>query len=285
MEIFDDHTCFLGEGPLWHPLEKAWYWFDIIEQNLFRMHDGTRSSWQFDEPVSAAGWVDETHLLIASASGLYRFDTRDGARQQVVALEADQPGTRSNDGRADPQGGFWIGTMGLNGESGAGAIYRFWRGELRKLHDRISIPNSICFPGSGEFACFCDTFSGQIMRQDLDPATGWPNAEAEVFVDLRAEGLNPDGSVFDADGYLWNAQWGAGRVARYGPDGRFDRAIDLSTDHITCPAFGGTNLGQLLVTSARQGLEATALSAQPQAGMTFLGDPGVAGLAEHRVIL
>lgn len=285
MQVFDDQSCFLGEGPLWHPEEQAYYWFDIIEQKLMRMRDGTRSEWVFDEPVSALGWVDADHVLMATGSGLYRFDTRDGARKLVVALEADNASTRSNDGRADPQGGFWIGTMGLGAEPGAGAIYRFYRGEVRKLFADISIPNAISFPAGGAFACYCDSLTGQIMRQALDPSSGWPVGASEVFVDLRSEGLTPDGAVFDSEGYLWNAQWGASRVARYTPDGRFDRAVELPTEHVTCPAFGGPGLDQMLITTARQGLSESALAAQPQAGQTFVVTPGVTGVAENRVIL
>jgi len=131
--VFDDRRCELGEGPLWHPGRKQLFWFDILGKRLLTRTDDGARDWQFSELVSAAGWVDDENLLIASETALFRFDLDSGARSEVCALEADQPNTRSNDGRADPQGGFWIGTMGKTAEPGAGAIYRWFRGELRRL--------------------------------------------------------------------------------------------------------------------------------------------------------
>ncbi|MEL6588225.1 MAG: SMP-30/gluconolactonase/LRE family protein, partial [Pseudomonadota bacterium] len=127
-EIYDTRRCNLGEGPLWHPTRQELFWFDIIGKTLH----SKAQSWTFDEHVSAAGWVDDTTLLVASETALFRFDLTTGDRTDICALEADNPVTRSNDGRADPQGGFWIGTMGKEAEPKAGAIYRFYKGELRK---------------------------------------------------------------------------------------------------------------------------------------------------------
>lgn len=283
---FDTRPCTLGEGPLWHPERNALFWFDITGCRLLsRAGDGGgESAWDWGEPVSAAGWVDRDSLLVASQTGLYRFDIASGARERIVALEADNPATRSNDGRADPMGGFWIGTMGKRAEPGAGAIYRYYRGALERLHGAITIPNAICFAPDGRRAYFTDTASGRIMAQPLD-TEGWPAGAAVVFVDLRPEGLHPDGAVVDAAGGLWNAQWGAGRVARYTPDGRFDRAIALPAPLVTCPAFGGADLRQMFVTSAREGLDADALARAPLSGQTFGLLPGAQGLREPRVLL
>ena len=118
------------------------------------------------------------------------------------------------------------------------------------------------------------------MRVPLD-ARGWPAAEPTVFIDLIAEGLTPDGAVIDAQGCLWNAQWGASRVARYGTDGRFLSAVTVAAVHTTCPAFGEADLKTLFVTSATEGLTPPA----PGDGLTHQGVLDVAGQAEHRVIL
>ena len=131
--VFDDRPCALGEGPLWHPERKQLFWFDIVGKSLMAQAPDAQISWQFSEHVSAAGWVDRDTLLMASETGLWRFDLANGQKELIVPLEADNPVTRSNDGRADPWGGYWIGTMGKNAEKGAGAIYRFWKGELRQL--------------------------------------------------------------------------------------------------------------------------------------------------------
>ncbi|PSL18829.1 SMP-30/gluconolactonase/LRE family protein [Shimia abyssi] len=284
-EVFDNRVCALGEGPLWHPERKQLFWFDILSKQLLTREGDAQKSWQFDEHVSAAGWVDQTTLIMASETGLWRFDLETGTRKLLVALEADNPVTRSNDGRADPQGGFWIGTMGKSAEAGAGAIYRYYRGGLRKLVADVTISNAICFAPDGASAFYTDTVTKQIMRWTLDTETGWPTGEAGVFLDLTEDGLNPDGAVVDASGLLWVAQWGAARVAAYDGDGAFVRTVSFEGQHTSCPAFGGVDLSTLFCTTARDGVSDNMIAEQPSNGMTF-ACPGVAqGQREHRVIL
>ncbi|MEO0938636.1 MAG: SMP-30/gluconolactonase/LRE family protein [Pseudomonadota bacterium] len=271
--IFDDRVCTLGEGPLWHPEREQLLWFDIVGQRMLAQG----AEWSWGECVSAAGWIDHDTVLMASETALWQVDLTTGQREHVIALEADNPVTRSNDGRADPQGGFWIGTMGKNTESYAGAIYRYYRGELRQLFDRITVPNSISFAPEGDLAYFTDTFGKRVMRVRLD-ADGWP-LEPELFLDLRAEGLNPDGSVVDAAGNLWNAQWGAARVACYSPDGALLETVTIPARQASCPAFGGAGLSTLYVTSAAIGLEGR------HEGLTYAVGTAHKGQAEHRVIL
>lgn len=281
--IFDDRRCSLGEGPLWHPLRKQLFWFDIIGKRLLTRGVEGPQEWHFAEMVSAAGWISHDELLIASESQLFRFDLETGAHTRLAALEADQTLTRSNDGRADPQGGFWVGTMAKDPDThpGAGSIWRYYRGELRRLYPGISIPNAICFTPDGRTAQFTDTVTGKVMRVGLD-ASGWPRGTPHVFLDLTAEGLNPDGAVIAANGTLWMAQWGAGRVAAYAPDGRFLHAVEFDAPHTSCPAFGNQTL---YCTTALQGMDSAARAAHPHAGMTFAAQGVATGQDEHQVIL
>jgi len=268
--------CDLGEGAFWHPERAEFFWFDITGRRLHSL----AQSWAFGEMVSAAGWVDHNTLLIASEIRLFLFDLTNGTKRSLCALEADNLRTRSNDGRADPQGGFWIGTMGKDAEKGAGAIWRWHKGELRCLYPGITIPNAICFAPDGRSACFTDTPTRQVMRVALD-ADGWPMGQPECWLDLRADGLNPDGAVIDANGVCWIAQWGAARVAAYAPDGQFLRAVDVPSPHASCPAFGGAGLTDLFCTTARQGLSRPG----PLDGACF-SMPGVGqGQREHQVRL
>ncbi|MGJ8617220.1 MAG: SMP-30/gluconolactonase/LRE family protein [Sulfitobacter sp.] len=281
MTAFDTHPCHLGEGPLWHPALTTLFWFDILENSLFSRSGDDLRQYHLDEHFSAAGWVDDDTLIIASETALWLFDIARGTRTHLTALEADNPVTRSNDGRADPWGGFWIGTMGKSAEANAGAIYRYYRGELRKLVGDITISNAICFAPDRSHAYYTDTPTRQVMRVALDTITGWPKGDPAVFIDLNAEGLNPDGAVTDADGNIWIACWGAGRVACYDPDGTALRHIDVPAQHPTCPAFGGADLRDLYVTSAKQGLDKPG----PKDGMTFCFKDVAQGLLEPRVIL
>nr|MCU0911125.1 SMP-30/gluconolactonase/LRE family protein [Paracoccaceae bacterium] len=133
-------------------------------------------------------------------------------------------------------------------------------------------------------ATFADTTTRQVMRTRLG-RDGWPEGEAEVFLDLRAEGLNPDGAVFDAGGTLWLAEWGAARVSAYGPDGRRLGTVAFPAQHTSCPAFGGADLATLFCTTARQGVSTADLARFPLTGQTFAAPGNARGLPEHRVIL
>lgn len=278
-QVFDPRACTLGEGPLWHPERQQLFWFDILGKTLLTQRDGKAHFWKFDECVSAAGWIDADTLLIASETGLWQFDLTRGERSLIAPLEADQPLTRSNDGRADPWGGFWIGTMGFNAEPEMGAIYRLYKGELRELFGDITISNSIAFSPDRRFAYYTDTPTRQIMKVPLNSSDGWPAGNPEVFVDLNQGKRNPDGSVVDSEGCLWNAQWGAGQVARYASDGTLMGTYDVPAAQATCPAFGGPDLETVFVTSAAQGRDGA-----PH-GQTFRFAAGVKGQREHRIIL
>lgn len=288
IDVFDDHKCSLGEGPLWHPETGDFFWFDIDKklmlkrpQKMAGKNENLTEQIPFFRHVSAAGWLDSDHLLVADEIGLFKFNHITKQETRIADIEKDNPVTRSNDGRADPFGGFWIGTMGKNAEPEAGAIYRFYRGEVRQLFEKVSIPNSICFSPDSKTAYFADTVTKKIMQVALDRKDGWPVGEPQVFVDMTAEDLNPDGSVVDANGHLWNAQWGANRVAEYDQNGSFLRAIDLPASQITCPAFGGESISQLIVTSAKIGLSAN----EELAGATFSVSLDTKGQKEHQVVL
>lgn len=267
--------CDLGEGAFWHPSRGEFFWFDITARKL---HSQSRE-WQFAHMVSAAGWMDRETLIIASEVALFTFNIETGARTELCALEADNPITRSNDGRADPQGGFWIGTMGKAAEPGAGSIWRWHRGETRRLYAGLTIPNGIAFAPDGRSACFTDTVTRQVMRVALNGA-GWPMGAPVAWLDLSAEGLNPDGAVIDAEGRYWVAQWGAGRVAAYAPDGTLSQVVAVPAAHASCPAFGGAGLSDLYCTSARQGLDRPG----PLDGATFVLEGVAKGQAEPQVL-
>lgn len=276
--VLDPRACELGEGAFWHPERRQAFWFDIMARRLMST-DG--AAWDFDRTVTACGWIDRDRLLVASDVALIDFDLRGGSRRDVCALEADRPANRSNDGRADPMGGFWIGTMARDKTPGAGAIHRFHRGELRVIRAGVTIPNAICFAPGGRRGYFSDTKEQRLWTVALD-ADGWPEGDPQLFLDLSGEGLNPDGAVTDAEGRLWIAQWGAGRVACHAADGSFLRAVDVPAMNPSCPAFMGDRLDRLMVTTAREDLAAPS----EDDGRTFVIDaPGAVGRPEPRVVL
>lgn len=276
MSIFDPRSCALGEGPLWHPERKTLFWFDILNRRL--MSEGRE--WVFDEMVSAAGWVDRDTLLIASESRLFRFDLETGRQQMVMPLEAEDRGTRSNDGRADPMGGFWIGTMAKDERQGAGAFYRYYRGALRQLFTGITVTNSLCFAPDGRRAYFSDTVTHQIMQVALD-TEGWPLGAPELLLDFTKKSRYPDGAVTDAAGNLWVAFWGRGCVEGFDLTGQSLGVHDFPCVQTTCPAFGGDDYRQLYCTSAAVGLS---LDGEND-GQCFTTLTSIQGKPEPKVLL
>lgn len=251
--LYDENVCQLGEGILWHPERKQVFWFDITRKQMRSRIGAEALVWQFDEQISSAGWIDSSTMLVASETALNHLNLDSDVTRIIVPLEADNPRTRSNDGRADPWGGYWISTMGKLAEEGMGSIYRFYRGKLTKIYSGLTIPNSICFSMHKRFAFFSDTMSSKIMRQSLD-SHGWPQGRAEVFIDMSSKRLKPDGAIIDANDHLWVAQWGAGQISRYKEDGTLDRVLKLPVRQPSCPAFGGNDLSTLFFTSASEGL-------------------------------
>jgi len=240
--IFDETRCKLGEGPMWHPLRKQFFWFDIDGHRLFMRDGDALKTWEFGQYVSAAGWIDAETLLVATDKDLTRFSIETGARESVCPLEADNPATRCNDGR------------------------------------NISIPNAQCFAVDGSFLLWADTPKGIVWKQRLDSAHGWPDGEPEVFLDLPGESYRPDGAVIDADGNFWCAHHRHGKVTCHAPDGTETLSLAAPQTFVTCPAFGGEDMKSMIVTSADRGAaddEAGGMTAILSPGATGHPEPKV----------
>lgn len=287
-ELFIDSRCELGEGVFWHPLQERLFWFDILNKTLFSATAGgiMVDRFTFDTGVSAAGVIDADTLAIASGAGIYRLELSTDTREIIAPLEADKPGNRSNDGRVDPAGGFWIGTMAMKdpGTNGSGALYQVRGGEVTTLLTGVHIPNATCFAPDGKTAYFTDGVTRTIRKVAIDRDTGLPVGEWQDFAKITDQ-AEPDGAVVDSAGYVWNAQWNGSRVVRYAPDGSIDRVITVPVSRPTCPAFGGSDLKTLYITSAREGISAEQLEKEPLAGGVFSIRVDVPGQPENLVKL
>ncbi|MCL7940357.1 SMP-30/gluconolactonase/LRE family protein [Halomonas sp. ATCH28] len=273
--------CELGEGPQWHAAAGRLYWCDILGRRLHWLDpaSGATGHQELDQMVSLAVPIAGGGLLMVGEERLARLDPTTGALETFCDFEADKVLTRSNDGRVDRHGSLWLSSMGKGAEPGAGSLYRLHRGELARLRSGLTIPNAICFSPGGEAAWFTDTASGVVMRWALD-REGWPVGEPAPWADFSAHPGNPDGAVVDAEGHLWLALWGAGRVVRLDPRGREVDAILLPTSQPSCPAFGGKRLERLYITTAREGMDSARRREEPDAGHLFVAEAGVPGLAE-----
>ena len=285
--VLSDEVCELGEGPAYDPATGILFWFDITGRKLLekKFPDGRTVIHDLPFMGSAIATVDAERQLLVAEDGLYVRDTKTGALALHTALEADNAATRANDSRVHPSGSFWIGTMAKDEALKAGAIYWFHKGEVRRLYEGITVPNSICFSADGTTAYFTGKIGNVIHRVDCDAATGLPVGDPQVFADTRGIDGWTDGSVVDADGVLWNARWDGGRLDAYAPDGRLLRSIAVPARLSTCPAFVGPDASRIAVTSAWKGMDAAARAADPQAGKTFVLDIAVKGRFEPNVPL
>lgn len=288
-----DSRCELGESILWCERRQRLYWVDILACRLW-CHDpangGTRT-WTLPQPLACIGLGEDGHLLLGLAKGLYTADLDAHADAstlplcKLVDVEADDPMTRVNDGRADRNGGFVFGTKSEHADHRkAGRFYQYTAAHgLRELGlPAAAIPNSICFDKAGTRMYFCDSVDPRILCCEYDAASA-STSDARVFVTLDTPGAEPDGSIIDAEGALWNAQWGAGQVVRYLPDGKVDRIVRIDAAQPSCVALRGDTL---FITSARVGLPAQVLATQPASGGIFAHHVGrVLARGEDRVLL
>ncbi|WP_193177968.1 SMP-30/gluconolactonase/LRE family protein [Oricola nitratireducens] len=270
VSVLSEIACKLGEGPVYDPARETLFWFDVLgcRRHALHMPSGKASALDLPEMASAMAVIDAGRDLILTETGLHVLDNATGRLTLHVAVEADNPATRSNDGRVHPSGAFWFGTMGKKAEDGAGAWYRYFRGTVEKLWDNVAIPNATCFSSDGATAYFTDTRVNKLMKVACDPKTGAPAGEPKVFFDPLGRKGGLDGAVTDADGNLWNARYSAGALDCYAPDGKQMLTINIPARQTTCPAFVGDGL--IAVTSAWQDMTDAERADDPHAGKTFL---------------
>jgi len=283
MKLLDNYRLELGEGPGYDPEYDMAWWFDITQRKIFTRQIGGGETICHDLPLaaSAMGITREGRQLLLTEKGLYFRHDISGTLSLHVALEADNPVTRSNDARVHPSGAFWISTMGWNGEPGAGSIYYYRAGTIERLWGDLSVPNAICFSPDGTRGYFTDTVSGQVMHVGLDAISGRPVTVPEIFI--SDPGGVPDGAITDRAGNIWLALFGAGKIVGFSPQGKKIGEILLPTSQVTCPAFVGTKAAHMLITTAFHGLSGSERSASPDAGAVFLTPIDFVGRFDSRI--
>lgn len=272
----------LGECPLWDEREAMLWWVDSRWPAVKRLDPATGAVMMLVLPeiVGSIALREAGGLLAATKRGIHFLDPANGALEARADPEKHLPDNRFNDGRCDRAGRFWAGTMSDVNRDPVGSLYRF-DADFRctRLRNAIIIPNSLAFSPDGRAMYFADTNRHTIWAYDYDPASGAATRE-RVFADTGKG--RPDGSCVDAEGCLWNADYGASRLVRYTPAGKVDRGVELPVTNPTCCCFGGADLGTLYVTTATQRLSPQELARQPLAGSLLALRPGVPGLAESR---
>ena len=259
----------LGEGALWDWRTGLLISVDIPAGLVLvgDPRDGSTRSIAVGQPVSAAMLRGERELLLAVRDGFQSLDPETGAVADLVAVEADRPENRMNDGACDPSGRCFAGTMAFDTSPGAGSLYRLDPDlSVRPVLTGLSISNGIGWSPSGRLMYHIDSPAGGVDAYDYDERTGLPCERRRVVHADPAWGL-PDGLAIDAEGGIWVAFWDGSAVRRFDPGGALTDTIVLPAARPTRPAFGGAGLDRLFVTTA--------------GGPILVLEPGVRGLAAN----
>jgi len=278
----------VGESAIWHEVESALYWVDIEGLTVNRLHaaSGKFSSWKMGSNPSALAIDDNNFLVVATRERLLRLNTTDGAETPIADAPYDTSKVRFNDGRVDPAGRFWIGTMYEPRDQPAAEMYVLARDNLRcAWRGGMTNSNGLAWSLDGRTMFHADTTSHRIDCYDFDVATGEHSNRRTILTfptDKTAPdyGGRPDGATIDSEGMYWVAMFEGGRVLRISPTGEILREIKLPVRCPTSVCFGGPDLRTLYITSASQGRSNEEIAQYPHTGKVLSVRLDVAGREE-----
>jgi sugar lactone lactonase YvrE len=282
-----DSQCTLGESPRWHTGEHALYWVDIAENRVHRWDGGTGAvaTRTFDQPVACLAFRADGGLLLGMQSGCAVIDSWTSDPRLIGdQVLTGRPHHRMNDGRTDPMGRFWVGSVNSAKDAPDAALYRLdTDAQLTEIESGMLTCNGAAFNGDGTRFAHADTPSHAVRLYDCNPATG-TLTNRRILHQFEAgvgPGLGrPDGGSFDAEGCYWTAMFDGWRVVRLSPTGALLREIPLPVQRPTMIAFGGDDGCTAFVTTARAGLSDAELAEQPGAGGVFSFRVDVPGVPE-----
>lgn len=277
--------CLLGESPLWHPLEQRLYWCDIPGRALHRHDPATdlHDAWPFASDLGCVAARDDGRLLVAQRDGLVVFDPVDGTHEPIAPATYDTRIERFNDGKTDPRGRFWVGTIYEPRDAARAALYRLDGRALTRIAGDITTSNGLAWSADGRTMYWADTKAHRITAWDYDVERGLPTNPREFArFEPPAPGGDyagrPDGATVDAEGCYWVAMFEGGRVLRFSPAGELLQTIHLPVRCPTMPCFGGSDLCTLFITTAREKRPAEEIAALPWSGRVLQLRVDVPGL-------
>ncbi len=279
----------LGEGVVWNADTASVWWTDIESSKLYEYHPESAGlkSWDTPHRVGCFGFIEnEDRLIVAFDCGIAFYDLATGEIEWIFGPSVLADGLRFNDGKVDPFGHFWAGTMIENPEVAkiSGSLYRISSHSTLNEHVRnITTSNGLCWSPDGSIMYHADSPRRTIWRYRYDPMHGALN-DKQIFVETDV-GMFPDGSTVDNGGGVWNAQWGGSKVVRYRENGEISLVLEVPVDLPSCVTFGGDNLDLLFVTSARVSLSSEHLAKRPKSGSLLVYKTNFKGLPASRLRL
>jgi sugar lactone lactonase YvrE len=278
-----DARATLGEGPVWDPDRHLLWWVDILGETVhaFDPATGRDRAIAIGETVGAVALRASGGLVVAAASQVAALDPETGRLETLVAFEPERPARRTNDAKCDPTGAFWIGRMGIDGSPGLGSLLRPDLSQTT-VEAGLAIPNGLAWSADRARMYFIDTMRRQVTLHAFDPATGKIDIGVPLVTFPDDAGM-PDGMTIDAEDCLWVAMWDGGCVLHIAPDGGLIDRVDVpGVGQVSSCTFGGYDLGDLYITSARENFTEEDAAREPTAGGLFRVRPGPRGLAPDR---
>jgi sugar lactone lactonase YvrE len=274
----------LAEGPYWHAGRKSFFWVDIDGKKFHEYNwvTGKVNEWKLDYRVSLIAESNYSHhLLLGVQGGLISFNLDNSTFEWLRDIEKEIPMNRTNDGGCDPYGRLWIGTMHREFHKGKGSLYSVEHDlSIKKRLDNVTISNGIVWSQDGTKMYYIDSPTKTIQCFLFNNETGDLQFEK---IAIRINEGSPDGMCMDEEGMLWIAQWDAFGVYRWNPGtGKLLDRIELPVPQVSSCAFGGENMDQLFITTARENMDEETLKKYPLSGNVFIAKPGVKGIRVHK---
>ncbi len=272
IETITDQLCKLGEGPVWDATRNEIYWLDIINRKIhqYSMTDGNAKTYTVHAMVGCLAICKNGELLLALEDGFGFLDRSTGDIRMSHDPEQHLPTNRFNDGKCDVEGRLWAGTMAIDESAGAGSLYMYHDNQSYKKIEEVSISNGIAWNTDNTIMYYIDSPTLEVISFSFDKRTGAIADKKRIIQISRSDGF-PDGMTIDKEGMLWIAHWDGWQITRWNPNtGEKLSHISLPVSRVTSCTFGGKDLKDLFITSARVGLTEEELQKQPLAGSLFL---------------
>ena len=274
-ELLLDAKATLGEGPAWDSKTQTLYWLDILEK---RIYAGTRILTQLDDLVCCIAPRKNGNLLLGTRLGFADLNPDSVQLTVLAALDSELPTNRLNDGKCDPAGRLLAGTMDMNEKDPNGALYSFDGKNSTRLLDKVTISNGLAWSVDYKTFYYIDTPTREVKAFDYDLATG-QIANPRVAIHIPESLGWPDGMTSDTDGNLWIALWGGAQVTKWNPStGKLLEQIPVPALQTSSCVFGGKDMNELYITSARKSMSETDLKKYPLSGGLFKVITNVVGM-------
>lgn len=273
-----------GEGSIWHPERNTLFWVDIEGKTLYEYIPERKDCrhWKFDRMASTVVPETDSTVVVSLQNEIVRVNLNNSTTTSIAPIPDDNGKIRCNDGKCDPSGRLWVGTMGFGAPKGMGTLYTVLPdGTVKTMIPGVTISNGIVWSANKRYMYYNDTPTKKIARYRYDDTTG------EILYDGIAVWIpkgtgSPDGMTIDSNDNLWVAQWGGGGVYCYNPyTGELLTKVVVPAPHVASCAFGGEKLDELYITTARAGLTPEQLNEFPLSGSLFCCKPGVIGVEAY----